>query len=97
MFVECNFHWTHGLGLGFYDRDNLDHRALLRKWRQKADADGKTFYRAAIYAWTDLDLRKARAAQAAGLRYLAFWKPEEALSWLQSVDPAKMRLAVGGK
>lgn len=25
LFVECNFHWTHGLGLGFYDRDNPDH------------------------------------------------------------------------
>lgn len=58
LFIECNFHWTHG-GHPF-DKNNPLDIAQLNEWKQKAETS--KFYQAAIETWTIRDVKKKEIA-----------------------------------
>lgn len=66
MYVECNFHWTHGGR--WFDPQSEEDRARLAEWRRK----GK-FYKVAADVWSRRDPAKREAAESHGLNYRVFW------------------------
>lgn len=75
LFIECNFHWTHGFHW-FNENDKEDLR-ILNLWKSK----NSKYYQQAIYTWTNLDLRKRDMAKRNNLNYLVFWNLEEFYEW----------------
>lgn len=65
LFIECNFLWTHNDHP--FDKHNPEDVQTLEQWVQKAETS--KFYRAAIYTWTDLDVRKFEVAKKNNLNY----------------------------
>lgn len=65
LFIELNLHWTHG-GKPFNSND-IECLKKLNEWKEKAKVS--QFYKNAIYTWTDLDVRKKKAAEDSGLNY----------------------------
>lgn len=85
LFVELNFHWTHGKHeFNPNDKNDLD---TLSKWREKAKK-GSKFYEVAINVWTNRDPQKFVTARKNGLKYLVFWTEKEAKSWIYSLSKA---------
>jgi len=52
LFIECNFHWTHGFH--WFDETNTTDIKKLQKWKDK----NTKYYHIAISVWTKSDLRK---------------------------------------
>ena len=75
LFIECNFHWTHG-GKP-YDRNDVDCEDLLNFWLYKAKES--SFYKNAIYVWTNLDVRKQQIAKSKNLNYKVLYDYKEDL------------------
>lgn len=59
LFIECNYHWTHG-GRPF-DPNNEDCQKQLTLWKEKAKTS--KFYQQAIDTWTVRDVKKRQTAQ----------------------------------
>ena len=92
LFVECNFHWTHGGH--WFDENNRNDLARLETLRKRSaekhrqsGSNAKNSYDLAIYVWTDLDVRKKRLAAANGLNYVVFWTEDEAYDWFLKKPP----------
>ena len=64
LYIEIQGTWTHG-GHPF-DKDNIDDIKKLNLWKEK----NTPYYDNAIYAWTDLDVRKRKIALDNKLNYL---------------------------
>jgi hypothetical protein len=64
LYIEIQGNWTHG-GHPF-DKDNIDDIKKLNLWKEK----NSPYYNNAIYAWTDLDVRKRKIALDNKLNYL---------------------------
>ena len=77
-YIECNFHWTHGLHPFNPSSDN--DMKKLEMWREKA----KTFkfYKNAIDAWTNRDIIKRETARKNGVNLIEFWSFNEAKEYL---------------
>lgn len=71
LFIECNFHWTHG-GHPF-DMDSTDDKEKLNKWKSK----NTKYYTNAIYTWTVRDVEKRNKAKENNLNYIEFWDFED--------------------
>ena len=65
LFIECNFFWTHNDHL--FDKHNPEDVQKLEQWLKKAETS--KFYKAAVYTWTDLDVRKFEVAKKNNLNY----------------------------
>ena len=65
LFIELNAHWTHG-GMP-YDPNNEVCKEQLRRWEEKSK--NSKYYKNAIYAWTNLDVRKQKCAKENELNY----------------------------
>ena len=76
LFIELNLNWTHGLHP--FDKNNKQDLEKLATWQEKAKTSA--FYKKAIYTWTDLDVRKLKAAQENKLNYFAYYSEEELLA-----------------
>lgn len=76
LFVECNFHWTHGGH--FFDPENNSDAAKLRDWKQK----NTKFYNIAADTWYRRDRLKLETAKNNKINYLVFWTEAEAYDWL---------------
>ena len=72
LFLECNFHWTHGKEP--FDKNNKEHIKLLKLWESK---DTK-YYNRAIKTWTDLDVRKRKIADKNDINFIEFFNFKEA-------------------
>lgn len=85
LYIETNFFWTHGIHnkkvLGAFNKENLEHIAVLEKWKQK----NTFFYKQAIYTWTDLDVRKLECFKQNKLNYKIFYTMEEFNNWYNVV------------
>ena len=67
LYIECNYHWTHG-GHPFDDK-NINDLNILEKWKSK----NTEFYNTAIYVWSNLDVRKRETARKNNLNYIEVW------------------------
>ena len=76
LYIECNYHWTHG-GHPF-DENNKNDLNLIKLWKEK----NKKYYDGAIYTWTIRDVNKRNIAKQNNLNYLEFWNIEELKEWL---------------
>lgn len=65
LFIECNFHWTHGSHP--FDKNNPEDIKILNEWKENAKTSN--FYQRAIYVWTDLDIRKLNLMKSNHLNY----------------------------
>lgn len=75
LYIECNYHWTHGNKLyeGTY-KDNIK----LELWKSK----NTKYYNNAIYTWTDLDIRKYNIAKENNLNYKIFYNIKDLQDWV---------------
>ena len=80
LYIECHFSWTHG-GRPF-DKNDKSCIEQLNVWKEKAKTS--QFYQNAIYAWTDLDVRKRQCAIGNKLSWLCFYSFKEFEVWLTS-------------
>ena len=65
LFIECNFHWTHG-GTPF-NPDDSKCIAQLDAWKKQAEKS--EYFRVAIDTWTHRDVEKLRIARENRLNY----------------------------
>ena len=65
LFIECNFHWTHG-GHPYNPNDPNDQKTL-KEWQEKAKTS--QFYKNAINTWTIRDVNKQNKAKENKLNY----------------------------
>lgn len=57
LYIECNYHWTHG---GHpYDPANDNDKRRLESWKQKISK----YYNNAIKVWTERDILKRETAK----------------------------------
>lgn len=80
LFIECNFHWTHG-GKPYIENDEQCINQLS-KWKEKAKKS--KFYENAIKTWTIRDVSKLKKAKENNLNYLIFYNYKEMLSWYEA-------------
>ena len=71
MFIECNFHWTHG-GHPF-DSSSIKDQVKLERWKAKQTK----YYNNAINVWTKRDVEKRNKAKEENLDYKEFWSLKE--------------------
>jgi len=71
LFIECNFHWTHGFH--WFDKNNKSDLEIVQKWKDK----NTKFYDIAIEVWTKRDILKRDTALKNKLNYLVFWNTKE--------------------
>ena len=71
MFIECNFHWTHG-GHPF-DPNSIKDQVKLERWKAKQTK----YYNNAIKTWTKRDVEKRNKAKEENLNYKEFWSLKE--------------------
>ena len=78
LFIELNFHWTHGFHL--FDKNNRDDIALVEKWKAK----NTKYYTNAVNTWTIRDVKKYNTATKNNLNYLVFYTEKDFNIWLNS-------------
>ena len=71
LFIECNFHWTHGKHP--YNENNKVDMQKLNEWKSKETK----YYTNAIKTWTIYDVKKRNKAKEEKLNFLEFWTLNE--------------------
>ena len=71
MFIECNFHWTHG-GHPF-DKNSIADQVKVQRWKSKKTK----YYDNAIETWLVRDVKKRDKAKEENLNYFEFWSLKE--------------------
>lgn len=82
LYIECNFHWTHGKH-GF-DKNNPDDIKKLNLWKKRSKE--KDYYISAINVWTTRDVMKRKIAEKHGLNYLEFFSFSELKNYFYTLD-----------
>lgn len=77
LFVECNFHWTHGKHL--FDPFSKEDQQKLYELQHK---DGN-YYKNAGIIWSERDPLKYKTAKENNLNYKIFWNLQEVIDWLK--------------
>ena len=76
LFIECNFHWTHG-GHPF-NSNSIKDQVKLEQWKSKKTK----YYNNAIKTWTERDVKKRNKAKEESLNYVELWSYEEAIEYI---------------
>ena len=76
LYIECNYHWTHGKHP--YDKDNINDQKILNEWINK----NTKYYYIAINTWTKRDINKRNIAKQNNLNFIEFWNINELQKWL---------------
>ena len=89
LFIEINFHWTHGFHP--YNPQDPKDQETVRLWKEKAKelnykGKPKDFYKNAIYTWTVRDPLKRETARKNNLNWLEFFSMEEFLTWYDNFN-----------
>lgn len=80
MYVECNFHWTHG---GHpYDPNNIEDQKKAEEWKSKHTR----YYDNAVKTWTVRDVMKMETAKKNNLRYVVLYSELDAISFYIQLD-----------
>lgn len=77
LFIECNFHWTHGNH--WFNKNNLEDINKLNEWKEKAK--NSKYYKNAIETWTKRDTRKLETSIKNNLNYIIFWSEDDINIW----------------
>ena len=77
LYIECNYHWTHGKHK--FNKDNIDDIEKLNIWKQK----NTPFYNTAINTWAHRDIEKFNCADKNNLNYKAFYSLDELKQYLE--------------
>lgn len=77
LFIELNFHWTHGSAS--FDENNFEHIEKLNLWKSK----NTKFYKTAIDVWTKRDPLKLETFKKNNLNYKIFYTEKEFNDWLK--------------
>lgn len=75
LFIELNFHWTHGGHPYNAEKD----KEQLEFWKSK----NSTYYDTAINTWTVRDVNKLETAKRNNLNYLVFYNEKEFKDWFE--------------
>lgn len=73
LYIECNFHWTHGNH--FFEENNPLDIEKLELWKSK----NSKYYNNAIKTWTIRDLKKKQYGEK--LNYIVFWNIQDFNDW----------------
>lgn len=86
MFIEANFHWSHG---GHWFGTGEEDEAKAAFWAEKFDTSD--YYRKAHHVWIKHDLEKREAARQHDLNYVVLWDThlEDTYLWFELGCPAK--------
>ena len=79
LFIECNFHWTHGKHP--YNPDSKEDKLVLEQWKEKAKTS--KYYLNAIETWTVRDVNKRKVAEENNINYKIFYSLQEVIEWLK--------------
>lgn len=74
LYVELHVFWTHNDHFYTGSKEDLD---IVTYWKSK----NNSFYNNAIYAWTDLDVRKRQIAKENNLNYVVLWSDIDIDIW----------------
>lgn len=77
LYVECNFHWTHGFH--WFTENNPNDIEKLDVWKEKAK--NSKFYKNAINTWIVRDIEKRNKAKENKLKYIVLWTNEDINKW----------------
>lgn len=75
LFIECNFHWTHGEHSYNIETDY----EKVNNWKEK----NTKFYDNAIETWTIRDPNKRNIAKQNNLNYLEFFNMDDFITWYE--------------
>ena len=75
MYIECNYHWTHG-GHRF-DPNNQDDIDKLNKWKEKYESSNHQMCGGGIKTWTIRDTKKFEYTNKNNLNYLVFYNEKD--------------------
>lgn len=78
LFIECNFHWTHG-GHPFNKNDKND-LEVINEWKTK----NTEYFNNAINTWSNLDVNKRETAKKNKLNYLEFYSLDDVRKWIKN-------------
>lgn len=79
LFIELNFHWTHGSEP--FNKDNLKHLEKLNLWKNK----NTFYYNNAINTWSNLDVRKLKTFINNNINYKIFYTQKEFNNWFDKI------------
>ena len=82
LYIECNFHWTHGKHC--FDKNNPDDIKKLNLWKKRSKE--KDYYISAIDVWTNRDIMKREIAGKHGLNYLEFFSFSELKNYFYALN-----------
>lgn len=80
LFIECNFHWTHG-GHPF-DLNSIEDKSKLEQWKSKKTK----YYNKAIETWTISDVKKHEYVNTYKLNYIEFYNESEVHDFYIQLD-----------
>lgn len=86
LYIECNFHWTHGRHN--FDKNNPDDIKKLNLWKKRSKE--KDYYISAIDVWTNRDIMKREVAEKHGLNYLEFFSFSELKTYFNNIEYKKL-------
>lgn len=73
LYIECNFHWTHGFH--WFDETNPNDIDKLNIWKEKSKKS--KFYENAINTWTVRDIDKKNTFEKNNLNYIILWSEND--------------------
>ena len=78
LYIEFQGTWTHGDHP--FDINNNEDKYTLEKFKEKSKHS--KYYNAAIYTWTDLDVKKRTTARKNNLNWIEFFSYNEFEEWV---------------
>jgi len=81
LFIECNFHWTHGKEP--FDENNIQHQEILNIAKIKSLKS--TYWKTFIDIWVIRDKMKIRIAKENNINYLMFYTFKEFENWFNKL------------
>ena len=79
LYIECNYHWTHGGHL--FDKNNINDLEKINKWKR----NNSKFYNNAINTWTIRDIEKYNIALKNKINIKYFYSLDELKNFLSSI------------
>ena len=79
LYMECNFHWTHGFHP--YNENSIEDVKKLDLWKSK----GTNYYFNAINTWTVRDINKRNTAKKNNLNYVELFSLDEAKKFIDNI------------
>ena len=80
LWIEFHFFWTHGKEP--FDASNEEHVKLLELYKARNTKQ----YNAAVFTWSELDVRKRETAQKHGLNYRCFYNVDSFIEFFNRIQ-----------